>query len=126
MLFITVVCGAVFGIPLKTFGIPLKTKKRRLVNFNKMDKFSIIEKTSVMESHGWMDQYYGQLLGSVVDDISIAIDDKNSNAAFVQITFKLTSGRKVKTEIASITDENIPGIIYGLPWSEELFEKTPK
>ena len=91
-----------------------------------MDKFSIIEKTSVMESHGWMDQYYGQLLGSVVDDISIAIDDKNSNAAFVQITFKLTSGRKVKTEIASITDENIPGIIYGLPWSEELFEKTPK
>lgn len=91
-----------------------------------MDEFSIIEKTSVMESHGWMDEYYGQLLGAVVDDISIAIDENNRNAAFPQITFRLASGRKVKTEIASITDENVPGIIYGLSWSEEFFEKTPK
>lgn len=72
-----------------------------------------------------MAKYYGQLKGAVIENVSIAVVDEDVNLAFPRLTVKLSNGKIVETEIVSIHDEGVPGVIYGLPWDEKTFKNNP-
>lgn len=83
------------------------------------------DQIKAMDGHEWMAKYYGQLKGGVIQNVSIAVMDEEPNLAFPRLTIKLFNGKVVETEVVSIHDEGIPGVIYGLPWDEKTFKNNP-
>jgi hypothetical protein len=64
----------------------------------------------------WMRDYYGQLKGAVIEDVSIAIYEDNKQVAFPSLKFKLVNGSVHECDVLSSFDLEMPGFIAGLPY----------
>lgn len=84
-----------------------------------VDNFSSQEIKDLEEKFDWMRDYYGQLKGAVVDDVSIAVYEDNTQLGFPCITFRLSNGMKYECDILSAFDVDMPGFIGGLPYSDD-------
>jgi hypothetical protein len=67
------------------------------------------------KEYSWLADYYGVLKGSVIQDVSLSIDEETK---LIYPTFKVfTFGNKTyECEIVCQEDINMPGFVTGLPF----------
>lgn len=95
------------------------------MEFDNTCKFTDEEKARIRDSHYWMERYYGVLIDSKVNNVSLAVDDEDPSIAFLRIDFQLKDGELVTAELVSTDDINKPGLLLGLPRPIDRLENNP-
>lgn len=82
------------------------------------NNFSSEQMSELEDRFQWMRDYYGQLKGAVVEDVSIAIYEDNTKLGFPSIKFRLVNGSVHECDVLSSFDLDMPGFIAGLPFKD--------
>lgn len=67
------------------------------------------------KEYSWLADYYGVLKGSVVQDVTLSIDEE-TKLIYPTLSFFTFNNVKYECEIVCQEDVNMPGFITGLPF----------
>lgn len=70
---------------------------------------------AAQKEYHWLAKYYGALKGSVVENVSLSIDEE-TRLIYPTFTFLTFDNHKYECEIVCQEDLNLPGFITGLPF----------